>query len=368
MKIRVPSFSGLYSGGAPRREIVIAAAAIMFVILFSTLTSFFTPHGLAFRWDPLASPPYIERLRSLQEGGLYRSYSLDSDPQPAFAAPFQLASIDNLDALLPMGAAKYFRTYLDRGAGVLFFAGNFGFRSAEITAMSEFHRNRRYFDFVAVKYLVTQGSDPNQSTYNSPPDEVGVAPLDHSLNAKPNGLQIVYSDDRSGATIWQNSQAGSRVFLAPEYRVAVSADEALAHLAELPDLDRTVWIDSGSVADSDSPVLGASGSVRGFHVQPNEVLIDYHAKGPGILTLTDAYSDGWHAEIDGQETPVLSVDGVFRGIRVKSAGDLAVRFWYRPPAWTLSLILCGLGIVGLAVVCARRHRSRPIERESSVVA
>src|SRR5262249_32771862 len=151
------SIVGLHNAGALRREIGIASAAILLLILFSTLTSFFSPHGLASRWDPLASPPYIERLRGLQEGGLYRSYSLDCDPQPAFAAPFQLASIDNIDSLLPMRAARYFRNYLDSGTGVLFFAGNSGFRSAEITAISEFHRNRRYFDLVAVKYLITQG-------------------------------------------------------------------------------------------------------------------------------------------------------------------------------------------------------------------
>ena len=39
------------------------------------------------------------------------------------------------------------------------------------------------------------------------------------------------------------------------------------------------------------------------------------------------------------------VDGVFRGIRIEEPGMNEVHFWYRPPYWTFSLGMAGVGFL-----------------------
>src|SRR5262249_53449825 len=84
----------------------------------------------------------------------------------------------------------------------------------------------------------------------------------------------------------------------------------------------------------------------------------YNARLPGVLTLVDSYSDGWHAQVNGREAPVIRVDGVFRGVRIETPGEVEVRFWYRPPRWNLSLALCGLGLLLLSVSALASQRRR----------
>src|SRR5262249_26341928 len=107
--------------------------------------------------------------------------------------------------------------------------------------------------------------------------------------------------------------------------------------------------DSSVQGQSDPDPRQPAGALGEFHLSPNEVTIKYNANLPGVLTLVDSFSDGWHARINGREVPVIRVDGVFRGVRIEAPGDVDVRFWYRPPRWNLSLALCGLGLLVLSI-------------------
>src|SRR5262249_16256332 len=137
---------------------------------------------------------------------------------------------------------------------------------------------------------------------------------------------------------------------------------ALSGIKDIPDLTRTVLVDSNLQAQADpaaerldpaarqaDPAAGQpAGSLQEFHLAPNEIRIKYSANLPGILTVADSYSKGWRAEVNGKEEPVLRVNGVFRGVRLAAPGEVEVRFWYRPPLWDLSLVLCGLGALLLS--------------------
>jgi uncharacterized membrane protein YfhO len=84
-------------------------------------------------------------------------------------------------------------------------------------------------------------------------------------------------------------------------------------------------------------------------LEPNDVWLTYQAETSGILTLTDSYLEGWHAEVNGKELPVLKVNGVFRGVRISEPGVYRVHFWYRPVHWNQSLGMAGVGLAVIGV-------------------
>jgi len=163
-------------------------------------------------------------------------------------------------------------------------------------------------------------------------------------------LTLMYEDPTIGVRVWENHTAVPRVFLAPSARVAPSWQEAMSQLPHTPDLTRQVWIEQGPELLTIWPETQAPGELLGFELTPNTVAIRYQAKTAGILTLTDSYAEGWRVTVNGQEVPVLRVDGVFRGVRIEEPGIYEVQFWYRPPYWSLSLSMAIVG--GLLLTAA----------------
>lgn len=129
-------------------------------------------------------------------------------------------------------------------------------------------------------------------------------------------------------------------------------------LKDIPDLTRSVLVDSDLQAQPDPDPTQSAGTLHAFHLTPNEVSIKYAANLPGLLTVVDSFSDGWHAEVNGKEVSVLRVDGVFRGVRIETSGEVEVRFWYRPPRWNLSVALVALGLLLLFLPFFARRRRR----------
>lgn len=156
---------------------------------------------------------------------------------------------------------------------------------------------------------------------------------------------LVYEDPETGVRVLENPGALPRLFLAPEARVVSTWQEALARLKDTPDLGRQVWLTEDSALTTAWSRERKTGKVVALRVEPNEVQATFTAHTPGILTLTDSFSPGWRAALNGREVPVLEVDGVFRGVRLTAPGIHDVRFWYRPPYWTLSLVLACLGLL-----------------------
>ncbi|MBI3796724.1 MAG: YfhO family protein, partial [Deltaproteobacteria bacterium] len=429
------------------------------VALPSLGAALFVSSGLAARYNPLTPPPFLNWLMRLQRPNLYRSYSLNFALQANFAAPFAITSLNNLEAIALADTAAFVLRYLDRGQSPLMFLA-FGAPGA---LMEYWHNNKRYFDLIGVKYLITQGSNPRPVLYDteafgarkevaplSKPVEMSiVCPADtlstisvllgtygrknpgtvtlsifsddgvllrqqaieaaslldvafqefqfpplpglkgQSLRLRlefapsqadsliatwiypdqpvlgfalrvidpQRELTLLYEDSDSQVRVWDNPTAGPRVFLAPKATVAAAGQEALARLQDTPDLTRQVWIEQGLEMATTWPEAQPPGELLSFSLAPNSVKVQYQARTPGILTLTDSYAEGWRATLNGREVPVLRVDGVFRGIRIEEPGTQEVQFWYRPPYWTLSLGMAGVGflmVIGASLLDRRR--------------
>ncbi len=63
--------------------------------------------------------------------------------------------------------------------------------------------------------------------------------------------------------------------------------------------------------------------------KPNLISFRYDAPSQGYLLVTDRWADGWQATVNGQSTPVLGGDFIYRAIQV-GAGPNLVQFRYEP--------------------------------------
>lgn len=85
---------------------------------------------------------------------------------------------------------------------------------------------------------------------------------------------------------------------------------------------------------------------------------------PGWLITHDSAYPGWEAAIDGRPAPVLTVNGMFRGVHVHEPGEHTITWHYRPGWLGAGALISGaaLGIwaalAGAALITARRKQTR----------
>ena len=63
--------------------------------------------------------------------------------------------------------------------------------------------------------------------------------------------------------------------------------------------------------------------------EPEHVVVRTQSSADGYLVLADSYYPCWEAEVDGQTTPILRANLVFRAVELP-AGAHQVEFVYRP--------------------------------------
>ncbi|HNY39197.1 MAG TPA: hypothetical protein PKJ41_02330 [Bryobacteraceae bacterium] len=93
---------------------------------------------------------------------------------------------------------------------------------------------------------------------------------------------------------------------------------------------------------------------------PSNVRIEAKMGCRGMVVLTDTHFPGWKATVDGVETPILEVDGAFRGV-VVGAGSHRIEMVYRPVSVLAGAAMTGMTWLGGAVlfVFNRRRRKAP---------
>jgi hypothetical protein len=99
------------------------------------------------------------------------------------------------------------------------------------------------------------------------------------------------------------------------------------------------------------PTAAATGaeSARVTHYEPDALTITTNSTAPGLLVVSEVYSDGWHAKIDGKSAPILPTDYVLRGIPLP-AGQHTVTLTYEPPYLRLGMILTVVSTLAMLAV------------------
>ena len=160
------------------------------------------------------------------------------------------------------------------------------------------------------------------------------------------GLRVVY--DAADARIFENPAAAPRAFIAGRARCV--DDRTALRLLRSRAVDPTAEVllaECGTaLATTDAPRAAAAQIVVDA---TDHVVVRATTDAAAWLVLTDTWFPGWHARVDGVETPVLRAHHAFRAVAL-SPGAHEVDFTFHPrglAAGVAITLLAGVAIVAL---------------------
>jgi hypothetical protein len=166
-----------------------------------------------------------------------------------------------------------------------------------------------------------------------------------------------------GVTLYANDAALPRAFLVDRWRVApevvsaasVMTDDDFAPLQECvvqPQGDSLNYLALALPEGRGAREKPADGAVLGNCAIETDtaerVAVKVDAPRPAILVLADTAASGWRAQVNGTGTPLLKVNGVFRGVVVPS-GVSTVTFVYRPIPFYAGAVVTAVALVVLVL-------------------
>ena len=86
---------------------------------------------------------------------------------------------------------------------------------------------------------------------------------------------------------------------------------------------------------SGSGVDEHGGYARILKYRNTVVEIEVHARRPGYLVLNDAFHPWWRATVDGEESPIMKANLLFRAVSVPE-GNHRIRFEFKPVDGSIS--------------------------------
>lgn len=134
-----------------------------------------------------------------------------------------------------------------------------------------------------------------------------------------------------------------RAYVAKSAKVVKEKEEAFSILRDEPEKARVTPVleDKNDLSSQllqerheDSVII----PVKITKYSQTEVEISVEGIDAGLLVLTDVYYPGWIAEVDGNPTPILPVNLMFRGVLLPSGAKI-VRFRYEPSLIYLGCII-----------------------------
>lgn len=84
------------------------------------------------------------------------------------------------------------------------------------------------------------------------------------------------------------------------------------------------------------------------HLDPSRASVTVDAEREGVVVLHQQAAPGWRVTVDGREAESISVDGLFRGVRV-APGRHRIVWTYRPPALFGGAIVTMLTLMSLTL-------------------
>lgn len=111
-----------------------------------------------------------------------------------------------------------------------------------------------------------------------------------------------------------------------------------------------------------SPMEGSRAQVTFFSAEALE--LEVQAAANGLLVLSEMDYPGWHASVDEHPAPIVTTNGVLRGIPI-TAGLHRVRLWYAPTSVQVGTIITlvtlfggGITILVSPLLSRRIHQTR----------
>ena len=327
---RRPRWRTTYFGPA----LMVSLALVLFVTIFRG------NFGPPSRRDPLAASAFADFLH--EHGGSYRSFGLNGALYPNFGAAAELAAINNLENLLPLGAFTFWREHLDPYAPPFYYAGAAHPRIAgSPSPLDTFVRNRAAFDVVGVRFLVHPAQDPNLIERRGDPNP--------AVEDRP--FEQVFFDAEYEVRIWENPSALPRIFAVSKPRLAETGAGS-TRFSELTDPRKAAIVETPITLPASEDPLDFE--LLSFHAAGNEIKAQIKVNAGSLLVLSEAHMPGWRARLNGEPTAILRVNGALMGVLLPNHGVYDVAFKYRPRSWPLLIVLAIVGVFLLFAPMVRR--------------
>jgi hypothetical protein len=129
---------------------------------------------------------------------------------------------------------------------------------------------------------------------------------------------------------------------------------------------REIAIIEGPPPEIAVPVDPSGDSARVTRYEADAIDIDTRTDAPGLLVVSEVYSSGWKAYVDGEPTRIIPTNHALRSVRIP-AGQHTVALRYQPDSLYWGLAATSLSSAAMVAVFlaagwewARRQRRRPI--------
>jgi hypothetical protein len=167
-----------------------------------------------------------------------------------------------------------------------------------------------------------------------------------------------------------------RAFLVEKWHVAPEGKQALGVLlAPQADPLREATVASLSTDNGQTAALPTtetdrsesdldSGRIISINYDWNRCDIEVEADSSTLLVLNDPWHPGWIARVDGQETPVLRANVIFRGVMIKP-GRHQVQFIYSPQRFRVGIIVSGITIFAVLVLLGMITKKTAADRTNT---
>jgi hypothetical protein len=233
---------------------------------------------------------------------------------------YRLPSLDGYDAV-------YIRRY-----GEFIGSLNNGLLTESARSVVSFPQNGLYtkqaIDLLGVKYIVHKVAD-GHATWTFPFWEY-----------KSGTFPTIYND--GVYQVFQNTNAFPRAFLVSGYVVENNPQQILDTMFGPGfNLRKAVVLEQYPGAK-----LSGQGSAAIVSYSEDKVSLKTTSTGNNLLFLSDTYSPGWQAYIDGKQTQIYRADFTFRAILVP-AGMHNIEFIYNPLSFDVGVFAAVLGLLAI---------------------
>lgn len=183
--------------------------------------------------------------------------------------------------------------------------------------------------------------------------------------AEVGAIREAFRDPVEGVVVYENTNVLPRAFRVRRVEPSPSVEAALTRLgdgfefrhAALVETDEVLAVQRSLAAAANDADDAGTTEIRAE--TPGSVTIATTGTSPALLVLADLAYPGWRAEVDGEPAPVLTVDGVLRGV-VVPAGAHVVGFRYRPSSLLVGMLVTIVALAALVPYgrrAARAHAS-----------
>jgi hypothetical protein len=269
---------------------------------------------------PYQSPPFVSYLR--KDPDSFRIFGMDNILYPNIATAYQIQDIRWLNALIPQRVYDF---------SLRFIGTEEELNTIRYTGIT-FPKSVKMMNLLNVKYIIS------------------AAELDGRVGQSAQ-FHNVYFD--KNIHVYQNDDVLPRAFVVHHVLNVDGFQEALnqmdvssfdpAQVAVVENLPAEL---SMLINQHEQLGLPSVGAVK--LVNSGQLDVTVTSESPGLLVVTDQYYPGWQVFVDGEQSTLYAVDGIFRGVFLEK-GFHSIQFKYRPLSFIIGAIISILSLLVVVI-------------------